>query len=189
MSAIYAALRSGVLVAFLAALALAAGSWAVTTRRISPFSRAARLIRAASDPLLLPLERFLVRHGRNPRNAPWWLLGIVMGGGIALLMVSQWVFTTLGALMAAAAAGPRGVARLAVYFAGQLVLLALIVRVVGSWFGAGPYTRWMRPAYLLTDWIVRPLQRFVPPFGMVDITPLIAWLLLQLVLSLILPRL
>jgi uncharacterized protein YggT (Ycf19 family) len=36
---------------------------------------------------------------------------------------------------------------------------------------------------------VRPLQRFVPPFGMVDITPLIAWLLLQLVLSLILPRL
>jgi YggT family protein len=189
MSDFYAALRIGVLVSFLAALALAAGGWVVTTRRVSPISRTARFLRGASDPLLVPLERFLARRGQNPQNAPWWLLGIVMGGGILLLAITPPLLATLAAAMAAAQSGPRDVARLVVSLAGRLVILALIVRVVGSWFGAGRYTRWMRPAYLLTDWIVRPLQRFVPRFGMIDITPLVAWLLLQLVLGLILPRL
>jgi YggT family protein len=189
MSAIYAALRFGVLTAFLAAAILATGSWAVTTRRLSPFGFAARLIRTMSDPLIEPLERFLVRRGRNPQNAPWWLLGIVTAGGILVLTLSQWLFATLATIVAAAQAGPRGVVRLVIYLAGQLVLLALIVRVVGSWFGGGRYSRWMRPAYLLTDWIVRPLQRFVPPLGVVDITPLVAWFLLQLVLGVVLQRL
>lgn len=189
MSAIYAALRLGVLAAFLAAVVLALGSWAVTTRRLSPFGFAARTIRTVTDPLLAPLERFLVRRGRNPQNAPAWLVGLVTAAGIALLLLGQWLLTTLAAAVTAAHAGPRGVVRLVLYLAGQLVLLALIVRVAGSWFGAGRYTRWMRPAYLLTDWIVRPLQRFVPPLGAVDITPLVAWLLLQLVLGLVLSRL
>jgi uncharacterized protein YggT (Ycf19 family) len=189
MSAVYAALRLGVLLAFLATAVLAAGSWAVTTRRLPPFGFAARLIRTVSDPLIEPVERFLVRRGKNPQNAPWWLLGLVTVGGILVLTVSQWLFATLATVVAAAHAGPRGMVRLTVYLAGQLVMLALIVRVVGSWFGADRYNRWMRPAYLLTDWIVRPLQRFVPRLGAVDITPLVAWFLLQLVLSLVLQRL
>jgi YggT family protein len=188
MSAIYATVRFAALATFLAALVLATGSWAVTTRRLSPFGHLARLIRSLTDPLIDPLERYLVRRGRNPQNAPWWLLGIVLAGDIALLVVGDWLLATLTATIVAAQAGPRGLARLVVYHAGQLVLLALIVRVVGSWFGAGRYARWMRPVYLLTDWIVRPLQRFVPPLGIVDITPLVAWLLLQLLLGIILPR-
>jgi YggT family protein len=183
------ALRLGALVAFLAALALSVGSWAVATRRLSPFSLAARIIRRASDPMVVPLERFLVRHGRNPQNAPWWLLGIVMAGGILVITATPWLLATLASAVAAARSGTRGVVRLVVYLAGQIVLLALIVRVVGSWVGAGRHSRWMRPAYLLTDWIVRPLQRFVPPLGSVDITPLVAWFLLQLVLGLVLRRL
>ena len=44
----------------------------------------------------------------------------------------------------------------------------------------------MRPAYTLTDWIVEPLRKIVPPFGLVDFTPLVAWVLLQIGLSIIL---
>ena len=185
MIVFYGVLRFVVLAAFLAALALAVGTWAVTTRRIQPFGFAARWIRRLSDPLLVPIERFLVRRGRNPQHAPWWLLGFVMGGGIALLTIAQWLLTSAASVVVAAGSGTQGVVRLVVYLSGQVVLLALIVRVVGSWFGAGRYNRWMRPAYVLTDWIVRPLQRFVPPFGVIDITPLVAWLLLGLVLGIV----
>jgi len=66
------------------------------------------------------------------------------------------------------------------------LIIALIVRVIGSWFGKGRFNRWMRPAYRLTDWIVEPLRRFVPPIGMIDITPLVAWLLLQIGLGIVL---
>ncbi len=67
-----------------------------------------------------------------------------------------------------------------VYYATQLILFALLARVIGSWFGVGRYNRWMRPMYVLTDWIVEPLRRIIPPLGIVDITPLVAWFLLLL---------
>jgi YggT family protein len=92
-------------------------------------------------------------------------------------------------LNAAGASGPRSILRLFVYYAGQLVIIALIVRVIGSWFHVSRLNRWMRPAYLLTDWIINPLRRVIPPIGMIDITPLVAWLLLQILVIPMLLRL
>ena len=164
-------LRYAVFAAFVASLAVAVGSWAVRTRRISPFSGAARLIRSLTDPII------------NPQHAPWWLLGIVVVGGILLITVAQWLVAQLARASFAANAGPRGVLRLAVYYLGQLVLIALIVRVIASWFGAFRFSRWMQPVYFLTDWIIQPLRRIIPPLGMIDITPLVAWFALRIVLN------
>jgi len=184
--AAYDALRLLVLGVAAGTAVLALGSWAVTTRRLNPFGRPARLARRLSDPVVVPVERWLVARGRNPQGAPWWLLGIVIVGGIVLLTVAGWLIETGARLVAAAESGPRSVIRLTVYLAAQVVLFALIARVIGSWFGAGRFHRLLRPAYRLTDWIVEPLRRFIPPFGIVDITPLAAWLLLQILLSLLL---
>jgi uncharacterized protein YggT (Ycf19 family) len=41
----------------------------------------------------------------------------------------------------------------------------------------------MRPVYFLTDWVIKPLRRVIPPLGMIDITPLVAWIALRIVLS------
>ena len=183
---VYEARRLAVLVITVAALLVSVGSWAVTTRRISPFSGLARLIRGVSDPVLRPVERWLVTRGRNPQDAPWWLLGGVVVGGIVALTLVQWLGGTVANLVAAGRSGPRSTVRLVIYLGFQLVLFALIARVVGSWFGAGRFNRWLRPAYLVTDWVVEPLRRFIPPLGMLDITPLAAWLLLQILLSIIL---
>ncbi len=79
--------------------------------------------------------------------------------------------------------GPQGVVRVLVYYAGQAVIISLVVRVIGSWFGVGRYNRWMKLFYLLTDWIVEPLRKIIPPIGMIDITPIVAWFALQLILS------
>jgi len=181
----YDVLRLIVMAVSLAATAIALGSWAVTTRRISPFSRLARIIRRVSDPVMLPLETWMVRRGHNPQRAPWWLLGVVVAGGIVVLTAGGWLLDTAARLVAAGQSGPRDLIRLLVYLAAQLVLFSLIARVVASWFGGGRTSRWLRPAYLLTDWIVEPLRRFIPPIGIIDITPLVAWFLLQILLTLI----
>jgi YggT family protein len=181
----YSLVRLVVLVLAALALALALGSWAVTTRRISPFSRLARPIRRASDPVLTPVERWLVGRGHNPQDAPWWLLGATIVGGILVLTLAEWLIRTAYRLLEAGQSGPRGLARLGVYLAVQVLLFALIARVVGSWLGAGRFNRWLRPAYRLTDWLVEPLRRFIPPIGNVDITPLVAWFLLQVLLSVV----
>jgi YggT family protein len=179
-------LRYVVFAAFVVSAVIALGSWAVRTRRISPFSGAARLIRTLTDPVINPTERWVHRRGGNPQNAPWWLLGGVVAAGIVIITVAQWLTGFLARASFAAGAGPRGVLRLAVYYAGQLVLIALVVRVIGSWFGAGRFNRWMRPVYVLTDWIVEPLRKIIPPIGMIDITPLVAWVALRIGLSLVL---
>ncbi|HLZ46338.1 MAG TPA: YggT family protein, partial [Gemmatimonadales bacterium] len=58
--------------------------------------------------------------------------------------------------------------------------------VIASWFGQFRYSRWIRPAYFLTDWLVEPLRRIVPPLGGLDLTPLVALVLLSLARRLLL---
>jgi YggT family protein len=178
MSLALTLLRDAVFVAFLAASFVAFGSWAVRTRAINPFGYLARTIRRLSGPVIDPIERWQLKRGGNPQNAPWWLLGGVLVGGIVLVSGSQWLAGQLERASFAYRVGPRGLLRLGVYYAFQLVILALVVRVIGSWIGLFRYNRWTRWSYVLTDWLVEPLHRIVPPFGMIDITPLVAWFLL-----------
>jgi YggT family protein len=36
----------------------------------------------------------------------------------------------------------------------------------------------MRPFYALTDWLIEPIRRIVPPVGMFDLSPLVALIVL-----------
>lgn len=177
----FATFRYAVLLAA-GVLALAGfAALAVQRRAINPFSRTARLIRGATDWLLKPLERRMVRMGANPVNAPWWLVWIGVVGGILLITAVEWLVGEVAAVMMASEAGGGSVLYLAVSAAFSVLEVAIMVRVIGSWIGAGRYTRWMRPFYWLTEWLIGPLRRIIPPIGMFDFTPLVAWLIVILV--------
>ncbi|MBI2615413.1 MAG: hypothetical protein HYW52_07040, partial [Gemmatimonadetes bacterium] len=119
MNSLFDLLRYAVFAVLVLSAVIALGSWAVRTRRISPFSGAARLIRTLTDPIINPMERWVLRRGGNPQHAPWWLLGLVVVSGILVITVAQWLVVQLGRASFAATAGPRGVLRLAVYYLGQ----------------------------------------------------------------------
>lgn len=170
--------RALVLAALVYAVAVAVTHWAVRSRRLNPFGRWPRLVRRASDPVLRPIERRVHRAGGNPQDAPLWLLGIVVIGGLLLLSLLNWLIGFTVRLEYLSAAGPRAWVIQIVNWAFTIVMVALFVRVIGSWFGVSRYTRWMRPAYILTDWIVEPIRRVMPPFGMLDLSPLVAYLVL-----------
>ena len=91
-----------------------------------------------------------------------------------------WLVSTFYVAQAAAQSGPRGTASLIIDIVYKIVTFALLVRVVASWFRLFRYSKWIRPAYLLTDWIVEPLRRVIPPLGAMDVTPLVAWFALWL---------
>ncbi len=173
-------LRYAVLAVAGAAALGAFAAMAVQSRAINPFGRTARAIRRLTDPLLTPIERRILRSGGNPQSAPWWLVGIAVVGGIVVITVVEWLVAQVLSIETAASFGSGSLLRLLVDWAFNLVMIALVVRIIGSWLGAGPYTRWMRPFVFLTEWMLAPLRRVVPPFGMFDLTPLIAWFLLQL---------
>ncbi len=173
-------LRYAVLAVAGVAVAGGLGAMAVQARTINPFGRTARAIRTLTDPVLRPIERRVLQAGGNPQSAPWWLIGIAVVGGIVSVTFVEWLAAQLLTVEAAASIGPRYLFRLAVDWAFTLVMIALVIRIVGSWVGASRYARWMRPFVFLTEWLLAPLRRVVPPFGIFDLTPLIAWFLLQL---------
>ena len=167
------------LVALSAVIALC--SWLVRTRRVSPFGALGKTLRAISDPVIRPFERRLVRMGGNPANAGGWLIVVTAVLGIVVLSLAGWLVQTFYVAQAAAQSGPRGTASLVVEIVYKIVIVALMVRIIASWFGLLRYSKWIRPAYILTDWIVEPLRRVIPPLGAMDVTPLVAWFALWLI--------
>jgi YggT family protein len=171
-----------VVVAALAAL----GSWLVRTRRVSPFSALGRGLRSFADPILRPVERRLVRMGGNPAHAGGWLMVLAAVLGVVFLSLVGWLLTTFQTVQLAAGHGPRATFALMIEIVYRILIYALLIRVIASWFGAFRYSRWIRPAYFLTDWIVEPLRRVVPPLGAMDISPLVAWFVLWMLKQLLL---
>lgn len=178
LAQIYLGLRVLVAVAFFFTLVVAVTHWLVRERKLAPFGAWARAVRRVSDPLLQPIERRLIRSGGNPQQAPAWLAGLTLVLGLILLWLFRWILGTFVSLFYVSQGNPRFWIAQVAHWAFSIVEIALIVRVIGSWIGAHEHTKWMRPFVVLTEWLLAPLRRIVPPLGMIDITPLVAYFLL-----------
>ena len=165
--------------------AICALDWAVRTRKISPFNTIARFCRSTVDPLIAPIERKVVRAGGTPASAPLWALAVVVVGGILLLSFLDVVRTQVVLSMMAAQNGSAGIFHLLVSWTFWLLRIALIVRVISSWLPISPYSGWVRWSYALSEPILAPLRRVVPNLGGLDITPILAYFLINIVESLL----
>jgi YggT family protein len=154
--------------------------WAVRTRRLNPFGSIARFFRRTVDPLMVPVERRVVRAGGRPASAPLWALGAVVVGGLLLIAVFDFLTGQLAVAAAALSAGAGGVLALLVGWTFALLRLAIIVRVISSWVRISPYSPWIRWSYGLTEWMLAPLRRVIPSLGGIDVTPIVAYLALAL---------
>jgi len=177
-------------IAFLASAVVAAAvcivDWAVRTRRISPFSGLARFFRGSIDPLMAPIERRIVRGGGIPSNAPWWALAAVVVGGIIVIWLLGFIRAQAETVAFAAGLGARGILRLTVQWIFGILQIALFARVIASWLRASPARWWVRWSFTLTEPLLRPLRRFIPPVGgMLDLTPLVAYFVLTLLSGLV----
>jgi YggT family protein len=163
-----------------AAAIIALVDWLVRTRRINPFNAIARFFRRFVDPLMAPVERRIVGRGGLPSSAPWWTLVIVVVGGLALITVLNFLGRFFADLsFGLSSPGRFGVMVLSWVF--SVLRIALIVRVVSTWVQVSPYSKWIRWSYVLTEWMLAPLRRIIPMFGPVDVTPIVAFLLLSLI--------
>jgi len=177
---VVAGIRVGLLYAGIVVAVICAFDWAVRTRRINPFNRVARFFRGSVDPLMLPVERVILRAGGAPASAPWWALVAFAVFGIALISLLEF----LGGVfyqVAVVSGQPSQAPLLLLSWAFAFLKLALMVRVLSSWFPVSPYSKWVRWSYVLTDWLIKPLRRVIPLLGMIDITPIVAWFLIGLI--------
>ena len=168
------------MLALIGALApVAVLAWAARTRRLPPFGAASRLIRRLTDPVLDPLHRRFGRYGVRQDTAPWWALLLVLLASATLVIAVQLLQRVLGDLYLASQGVGAAIPLLLLGWGFALLRLALIVRVIGSWF-AWERTAFGRLAWSATEWLLAPIRRRLPRWGVVDLAPMVAWFLLAL---------
>jgi YggT family protein len=154
--------------------------WAVRTRKISPFNAIARFCRSTVDPFIAPIERKVVRAGGTPAAAPLWALAAVVIGGILLLTFLDFIRLEVARSIIASQSGAAGIFHLLVSWTFTILKVALLVRVISSWLPVSPFSVWVRWSYWLSEPILAPMRRIVPNLGGLDITPILAYFLLNL---------
>lgn len=159
--------------------------WGVRTRKISPFNPIARFCRTTIDPFISPIERRVIRAGGTPASAPLWALAAVVVGGILLLTLLDVIRIEVIRSIVASQEGAAGIFHLLVSWTFTVLKLALVVRVISSWLPISPYSPWIRWSYALSEPILAPLRRIVPNFGGLDLTPILAYFLLNIIESLL----
>ena len=55
-----------------------------------------------------------------------------------------------------------------------------MVRVISSWLPISPYSPWVRWSYQLSEPILAPFRRIIPNLGGLDISPIVAFILLNI---------
>ena len=63
----------------------------------------------------------------------------------------------------------------------EVLTLAIFIRVILSWFSPGQTNMLTNLLYQVTEPILAPLRRIIPRVGMLDFSPLVAIILLQLI--------
>ena len=67
----------------------------------------------------------------------------------------------------------------------QILTIAIIIRALLSWFPIDRSNPLITILDQITEPVLAPLRRIIPTIGMIDITPLVAILLLQLLQSIV----
>ena len=62
-----------------------------------------------------------------------------------------------------------------------LLIVAIIARALLSWFNMDPRSPLIQALNSITEPILEPIRRIMPRLGMIDLSPLVAILLLQVV--------
>jgi len=65
----------------------------------------------------------------------------------------------------------------------NILSFAIFLRAILSWFPIGPNNSLVVVLFQVTEPFIAPLRRVIPSLGMMDITPLVAMVLLQIVAS------
>lgn len=72
------------------------------------------------------------------------------------------------------------------YYALWIFELVLLARVILSWFPnvdrSNPLIQFL---YAVTEPVLRPIREMMPPTGMMDLSPLIVFLIIQVLMTLI----
>jgi len=155
----------------------------------NPFGKVGRFgfrIRKLTERYVYPAARFLAMYRIDIRLAPilTLLIGVVVTY-FALQIVGSIFFIIDGITLGIMLGSPKVILGFILYALLSLLVLFIFIRVLSSWF---VFTRSTLMGFVMrvTNPIILPVQRIIPPLGPVDISALIVLLLISSLQSIVL---
>lgn len=148
----------------------------------NPFGAVGRFaykLKKFTDRMVEPTAMFLARLGMNTKIAPLLTILVFCIFGYFMLEFLTVVFGTIDGVIESLRMGNLVwlVGHLLVGFLGVYILF-IWVRIIFSWFMS--YTNpLLRFLMRVTDPVLEPFRRIIPPLGMFDISPIIVLLILR----------
>ena len=148
---------------------------------LNPFAWISLTIRRLTDPFVLPVRRALMGFGVDPKYSPLVVILIVILLGYFVLQLASTIAGTLSGLLFSLQQGAI-VSALGFILYGliSIYILLIFVRIIFSWGMVSYSNRIMRFLVNATEPLLGPLRRMIPPLGAMDISPIVAFLILWL---------
>ncbi len=153
----------------------------VSAADLNPFSWLALTVRRLTDPMLMPVRRALAGFGVDPKVAPLiTVLLAILVGWFAIQLTDSILGTIAGVLMSAQQRRFIALVGYILYGALDIYSILIFMRIIFSWGMVSYRNRVMRFLVNVTDPLLVPLRRMIPPFGMLDLSPIVAFILIWL---------
>ena len=147
--------------------------------RAQPFGRLAQVVREWTDPMIWPVAQSLPASN-SLSIAPLFVILAALLAAFFLKWVSNDVLLALEGVVRAL----MNVAFLQVigwlfYGAISVFLVLILARIIVSWMPFLQSGRLIWTLYALTEPVMAPFRRMIPPLGMFDLSPILLILLLN----------
>ncbi|HXC70704.1 MAG TPA: YggT family protein [Pyrinomonadaceae bacterium] len=148
---------------------------------LNPFGWISRTIHRLTDGFLIPVRGGLRNFGMDPKFAPLVvILLVILLGYFLLQLIGAICSTILGVLVSVREGAMISVLGYLLYGAISIYILLIIMRIVFSWGRLSYRNRIMRFLIDVTEPLLGPLRRIIPPLGWIDISPIVAFIILWL---------
>jgi len=150
----------------------------------NPFSWSAVTLRRSTEPILSPTRAMLRGFGLDSKVAPFIAVILVIVAGYMVIQVAGSVLNTIAGIIYAVSSrqlgAPVAIAGYLLFGFLGLYILAIFIRIILSFVAVGYGNRLMRFLYLITEPLLGPLRRTIPPVGMFDVSPIVAFVIFWL---------
>lgn len=173
-----------IVAAIVAMIVLMLARFIINYADMNPFSRPVMFVRNLTDPFVNPVRRALQGLGIQANGAPLVVILLtILVGYFAITLASDVLNTAAGIVLSLTSGKPGGIIALFGYILYGLLALygtLLFIRIIFSWGRIGYSNSVMRFLMRVTDPVLVPLRHMVPPLGMLDISPLVAFFIIWL---------
>lgn len=148
----------------------------------NPFNWISRTSRRLTDPFVIPVRGGMVGVGVDPKYAPLIVILItILLGWFLLQLCGEVAATLIGLITSIRKTNFVSALGYVLFGAVSIYSLLIFMRIVFSWGRVSYSNRLMRFLVNTTEPLLGPLRRIIPPWGMMDISPIFAFILLWLI--------